>query len=50
MKLIIRIFLGNIINNKVNGDKRMSECNYCSRKVFSIETALLDKIDARTFK
>ena len=43
LQLVMRIFLGSRINERIENDARISKRNYGSRSGYSIENALLEK-------
>ena len=43
MHLLMRMFLGSRMNNKIEEDKGMSKCNHGSRKGYSTVTVFLEK-------
>ena len=43
LQFIMRIFLGDDIEEMIEDDNRFSKANYGSRKNYSIESALLEK-------
>ena len=43
LQLVMRIFLGSRMNERIETDVRISKYNYGSRSGYSIENALLEK-------
>jgi hypothetical protein len=43
LQLVMRVFLGIRMNDRIEMDSRVSKYNYGSRKGYSIENALLEK-------